>query len=133
MALASVTERTTKQVFGVCTRMMEVEFALAPTNVPPSLADYGDEALVSRSQARHVLKRFDRFREVLIDFSGVASIGQGFADEIFRVFHNANPGVTIVPVGTNAQVMRMIQHVQNAGSSPPRSPGVGMDSTKPDD
>ena len=46
---------------------------------------------VSRSEARRLLARLDQFREVILDFSRVKSIGQGFADEIFRVFASAHP------------------------------------------
>jgi hypothetical protein len=50
---------------------------------------YEGESLMSRSQARRLMNRFDRFSEVVLDFTGVNFIGQGFADEIFRVFANA--------------------------------------------
>ena len=76
----------------------------------------GNENLVSRSQARRVIQRFERFREVLLDFEGVESIGQGFADEIFRVFKNEHPAVTLTVVRAGSAVARMIQHV-SAGSS----------------
>ena len=58
--------------------------------VPVDLARYGDDNLVSRSQARRLLARVDRFRTVVLDFKGVDAIGQAFADEVFRVF----PGCT---------------------------------------
>jgi hypothetical protein len=38
-----------------------------------------------------VLARVERFRKVLLDFAGVKSIGQAFADEIFRVFAAETP------------------------------------------
>ena len=45
----------------------------------------------SRSEARRLLAGLDRFKEIELDFEGVSRIGQGFADEIFRVFANAHP------------------------------------------
>lgn len=56
------------------------------TIIPVDLAEYGSENLVSRSQAKRVLTRVDRFKEVVWDFKNVPTIGQAFADEIFRVF-----------------------------------------------
>lgn len=46
------------------------------------LLRYGDDSLVSRSQAKRLLARFDKFKVVLPDFSAVASVGQAFADEV---------------------------------------------------
>jgi hypothetical protein len=50
------------------------------------LAKYGNDQLISRSQAKRLLARIELFKIVLFDFSGVETIGQAFADEIFRVF-----------------------------------------------
>jgi hypothetical protein len=72
---------------------------------------YEGESLMSRSQAKRLMNRFDRFREVILDFSGVDFIGQGFADEIFRVFAGANPGTRLVPVHCVETVEKMIAHV----------------------
>lgn len=66
---------------------------------------------VSRSEARRLLARLDQFREVILDFSGVRSIGQGFADEIFRVFANAHPGVALKRVNVLPGIEAVIRHV----------------------
>lgn len=68
-----------------------------------------EELLMSRSQARRLITRFDRFREVILDFSGVEIIGQGFADEIFRVFANAQPHVKLCPIHCGKDVDAMIR------------------------
>lgn len=85
------------------------------THVPVRLARYGEEQLVSRSQARRVLARFERFEEVLLDFDGVNRIGQAFADEIFRVFARQHPKVEIYPIRTTPEVEAMIKHVKYGG------------------
>ncbi len=64
----------------------ESDYAFSKTHVPVRLMQYGSDNLVSRSQAKRLLSRFERFQDVLLDFSGIESIGQGFADEVFRVF-----------------------------------------------
>jgi hypothetical protein len=78
------------------------------TIVPVRLARYGDERLVSRSQAKRLLARLDRFKEVVLNFEGVELIGQAFADEVFRVYPRQNPGVHLMPVNMNEQVRRMV-------------------------
>lgn len=81
------------------------------TRIPVKLMEYEGEALLSRSQAKRLINRFDRFLEVILDFEGVTEIGQAFADEIFRVFHNDYPDVHLIPVNCSANVKRMIAHV----------------------
>jgi len=89
----------------------EDEFGFSRTHVPVRLALYGEENLVSRSQAKRVLARFNRFSEILLDFDQVEFIGQAFADEIFRVFKNSNPNTRIIPLRANANVSTMIERV----------------------
>jgi biotin operon repressor/anti-sigma regulatory factor (Ser/Thr protein kinase) len=66
---------------------------------------------VSRSEARRLLARLDQFREVILDFSRVKSIGQGFADEIFRVFATAHPETVLKRVNVAPALEAMIRHV----------------------
>jgi hypothetical protein len=66
---------------------------------------------VARSEARRLLARLDQFREVMLDFSGVKSIGQGFADEIFRVFATAHPGVALKRINVAPGIEAVIRHV----------------------
>ena len=91
------------------------EYTFDKTVVPLLLAQYEGEKLVSRSQATRVAHRFERFKRVELDFAGVAEIGQGFADELFRVFAGAHPAIRIVPVNTAPLVAQMIRRVMAAG------------------
>ncbi len=93
----------------------------AKTHVPVRLARYGDEQLVSRSQAKRVLARFDRFAEVMLDFEGVPQIGQAFADEIFRVYAIQHPEVEIVAVSAAPDVLKMIARVKADAASEAKS------------
>lgn len=81
------------------------------THIPVKLANYPGEQLVSRSQAKRILARFDQFSGVTLDFEGVDDIGQPFADEIFRVFKNSHPEIEIHHVNGNDDVKRMIDYV----------------------
>ncbi|MCD6586156.1 MAG: DUF4325 domain-containing protein [Desulfobacteraceae bacterium] len=78
------------------------------TIVPVKLMQYEGESLLSRSQAKRLIQRFDKFTEVVLDFEGVNIIGQGFADEVFRVFQNAHPKVHLNPINTNQDIDKMI-------------------------
>ena len=78
------------------------------THVPIKLGNYPGEQLVSRSQAKRILTRFEEFSEVLLDFHGVEEIGQAFADEIFRVFRNQHPDIKIIAVRAEPDVQKMI-------------------------
>lgn len=81
------------------------------TIIPISLAQYGADNLISRSQARRIIERFDRFKSIILDFKDVEMIGQSFTDEIFRVFHNKNPKIKLDYINANTDVENMIQHV----------------------
>lgn len=70
---------------------------------------------VSRSEAKRLLHGLERFREVVLDFRGVDSVGQGFADEVFRVWATAHPDVVLVPVYMNEAVAFMVERAR-AGS-----------------
>ena len=66
---------------------------------------------VTRSEAKRLVARLEQFREVTLDFSGVTSIGQGFADEVFRVFSAAHPAVILKRVNVPPAIDAVIRHV----------------------
>lgn len=72
-----------------------------------------DRDPVARSQARRLSERLNCFEEVILDFDKVDMMGQGFADELFRVYQNAHPEVTLTPVNMNEFVHRMYRHAIN--------------------
>lgn len=82
------------------------------------LAQYGGEQLVSRSQAKRLIARFDNFKTVILDFADVPEIGQAFSDEVFRVYVRAHPDVEIVPINMTAQVEGMYRRVQTVNHTP---------------
>jgi anti-sigma regulatory factor (Ser/Thr protein kinase) len=82
------------------------------TTIPVQIMQYEGDSLMSRSQAKRLINRFDRFLEVVLDFTGVPIIGQGFADEIFRVFAQAHPAIRLIPINCTETVERMIALVK---------------------
>ena len=111
MMLHNHTARTTKKIFDQYTS--GDDYGFTKTIVPVNLARYGDEQLVSRSQAKRLLARVEVFKEVIFDFSGISAIGQAFADEIFRVFKNSHPNITLHWIEANPEVMQMIGRAQS--------------------
>lgn len=107
MRLHNHTSRTVRKVFDRFASGDD-DYGFTKTVVPVKLMEYGDDNLVSRSQAKRLLTRFDRFKVVILDFSSVASVGQAFADEVFRVFSRQHPDVELVPIKANSEVKRMI-------------------------
>lgn len=112
MRLNNHTARTTKKIFSEYTS--GEDFGFTKTVVPVRLAQYGDDALVSRSQAKRLLARVDRFKTVMLDFADVKSIGQSFADEIFRVFRRQHPDIEIYGFNANTDVQQMINRAETS-------------------
>lgn len=117
MEIDRFTTRTLREVFDRYTSG-EDDYGFTKTQVPVSLAKYGDENLVSRSQAKRVVARLDRFKEVVFDFEGVSRIGQAFADEIFRVFWASNPEMHLLWINANPEVVSMIRRALDRGAPP---------------
>lgn len=108
------TARTTKKVFDDFSTAEQDGFT--KTIVPVRLSLYGDEQLVSRSQAKRLLARVDKFKTVVLDFEGVSTIGHSYADEIFRVFANANPAIQLLSINANDEVQANISQARRAAA-----------------
>lgn len=114
MSLALDSSRTTSGVFEDYMNKPD-DFGFTKTVVPMKLASLGGESLISRSQAKRLIARFDKFKVVILDFSGVAEVGQAFADELFRVYARQHPEVEITASHMTEQVERMYLRAINAG------------------
>lgn len=71
---------------------------------------YGEP--IARSQARKVVYGLEQFKQVEFDCSGIDFMGQGFADEVFRVFQNKYPDIQLEVTNANETVLGMIKHVK---------------------
>lgn len=101
-----ITERTTKEIFDEYT---SDDFVFNKTKITVHLAkDCLGHDFVSRSLAKRILMNVEKFKIIVLDFENIDNIGQGFADEVFRVFKNKNPDITIVPVNMNEEIEFMI-------------------------
>lgn len=84
-------------------------YAIDRTTLPLRLIASEDVALESRAQARRVAARLTEFKQAELDFTGIDHIGQGFADELFRVFDRNQSAVQLVVKNAGPGVNAMIE------------------------
>jgi anti-sigma regulatory factor (Ser/Thr protein kinase) len=108
-------KQTLKELFDKYTAEPD-HYGFTKTIVPVKLLEYGDDAALytSRSQAKRLIVRFEKFNYIELDFTGIDEIGQGFADEIFRVFSNQHPEISLIPTHCSTQVQNMINRAKNS-------------------
>lgn len=85
------------------------DYAFVATDLLVDLSQLEGERLISRSQAKRLLSRLEPFTRIMLDFSKVKAIGQGFVDEIFRVYPLKNAQVVIRYMNANEEVEFMIK------------------------
>jgi anti-sigma regulatory factor (Ser/Thr protein kinase)/DNA-binding transcriptional ArsR family regulator len=90
------------------------DFEFDTTRTVVKLFTYGVR-FVSRSEAKRLLETLDRFRHVIIDFAGVEAVGQGFADEVFRVWANAHPSIELRAENMSPPVAFMVDRARTVG------------------
>ncbi len=111
MKLNNHTARRKKKIFDEFSS--RDNYGFNKTVIPVRLAQYENDKLISRSQAKRVLARVELFKTVIFDFDGVFTIGQAFADEIFRVFSQAHPEMRLIELHANSEVGRMIKRARS--------------------
>ena len=107
MTLENQSDRKITEVFDMYT---DIDEGFMKTKIPVKEACISGEP-VARSQARRICNRLETFKEVILDFQDVQFMGQGFADELFRVYAVAHPEVKLCPVNMLPEVGKMIRHV----------------------
>jgi len=113
MSIALDSTRTDKEIFDKFSGGEDEDYAFNKTIIPVNMARINKENLVSRSQAKRLLVRIENFKYVFFDFENVESIGQAFADEIFRVYRKRHPDIAIAYQNTNETVRAMIKRAEN--------------------
>ncbi len=106
MKLSNYSSKRTKEIFDAYS---DEEGNFIRTRIP--LKNIFDSSPVSRSQAKRLMHRFGEFSEVILDFEGIEWMGQGFADQLFRVFRQEHPAINLLPVNMNPDVAKMYRHV----------------------
>lgn len=107
--------RTRKDLKRLFDAFSDSDYEFDKTRIMVHLSEREGEH-VSRSQARRLLFGLDGFKRIVLDFKKVKGIGQGFADEIFRVYQCGRPRVQIEPVNASSAVRFMIERALNENS-----------------
>jgi anti-sigma regulatory factor (Ser/Thr protein kinase) len=102
-------DRSEQAVFEKFTNHDTFEFS--KTHILIKLYEISKNPL-SRSEARRVMIGLNNFKEIILDFKNVDSIGQSFADEIFRVWQKNHPDIKITYINAVENVEFMIKHVE---------------------
>jgi uncharacterized protein (DUF1330 family) len=89
------------------------DFEFTKTRIRVQLFTYGTR-FISRSEARRLLVGLEKFREIVLDFKDVTDVGQGFADEVFRVWGRAHPAVKLVAENMAPPVAFMVERARHA-------------------
>ena len=100
-------KRNQKDIFDSFTNPETYKFDR--THIWVQLSKAEEENYVSRSQAKRLLAGLEKFKEVILDFKNVAAAGQGFVDEVFRVFKNNHPEIQVTYTNANDDVKFMIE------------------------
>lgn len=107
------------------------DYQFTKTSTRVALAGVGVH-LISRSEAKRIATGLDQFDHVVVDFAGVSDVGQGFADELFRVWSDAHPDVTLEPVNMDRPVAFMIERARTrAADSDPAAPASSPSAAAP--
>jgi anti-sigma regulatory factor (Ser/Thr protein kinase) len=114
MKISLASSKTLTEIFNEFADPVDNNYSFDKTVVAVKLAQYEGESLVSRSQAKRLMARVENFRSALLDFEGVQSVGQAFADEIFRVYKSAHPNVKIEPIHTSEEIKTAIHRARAA-------------------
>jgi anti-sigma regulatory factor (Ser/Thr protein kinase)/predicted transcriptional regulator len=86
-------------------------FQFSKTGVKVKLY-HQDVDYVSRSQARRILAGLEKFKTIEFDFKDVSTVGQAFADEIFRVWQTAHKDIKVTVQNTNENILLMVRRAK---------------------
>ena len=104
--------KSKKKLADIFNQYTDESFQFSKTGVKVNLyhqnVDY-----VSRSQARRILAGLEKFKTIEFDFKDVKTIGQAFADEIFRIWQSVHKDVKFIVKDANENVMIMIKRAQS--------------------
>lgn len=85
-----IKKNTRRKIKDIFDRYTGDDYEFNQNIVKINLSKY--ERLMSRSEAKRLLLGLDDYAVLDFNFQNVSEVGQGFCDEIFRVYANKNPG-----------------------------------------
>ena len=102
------TDRTLRSLFD---RFTDADLRFSKTVPRIKLFEIG-VSFVSRSEAKRLTVGLENFSDVELDFTGVVDVGQGFVDELFRVWATDHPDTTLLPIDMNDAVEFMVRRTR---------------------
>lgn len=109
----TISDQSTKELSKIFNKYTNRDYEFNTTEVLVKLYQEGEgRTFVSRSQAKRILYGLDKFQKIVLDFKNITAIGQGFADEVFRVWKNKYPKIEILTVNTCEEVLFMIERAK---------------------
>ncbi|MGI8876262.1 MAG: STAS-like domain-containing protein [Egibacteraceae bacterium] len=91
----------------VFSQFTDEDQSFTKSKVTIKLYGYGVR-FISRSEAKRVGRGLERFRVVELDFTGVEEVGQGFVDELLRVWPSGHPTTRLEPTNMSPAVAAMV-------------------------
>lgn len=110
--LDPLTDRTMRDVFAPYTTSETLAFNRSKVTI--RLFESAG-TFVSRSEAKRLAAGLEDFAEVELDFSGVEEVGQGFVDELLRVWADEHPGTRLIPTHMGTAVEMMVRRGLSTG------------------
>lgn len=103
--------KSRKNLNEIFRKYSEKAFSFDKTEVTVDLYSI-DNLYISRSQARRILSGLDKFRKIILDFKDIKTVGQAFADEVFRVWGNSHKDIDIIYKNANDNIVFMIERAK---------------------
>jgi anti-sigma regulatory factor (Ser/Thr protein kinase) len=111
--LRKTMDRSLEEVFNAYCHLDEDEIPVFDRTVFRLQLAQTEGRLISRSQAKRIMNGMERFAIVEVDFTGVENIGQGFADEMFRVWQTFHKETVVKYRSAGDKVKKIISRVNN--------------------
>ena len=125
--VSTITDRTTQEVFSEFT---DSDLAFSKTETRIRLLQHSNE-FVSRSEGRRLGEQLEPFEAITLDFEGVDGVGQGFVDELFRIWQRTHPKVQLKPVNMNSAVRLLVDRIRREVGSAPRTGSIEIEAGQP--
>ncbi len=104
--------KSKRNLSGVFKEYSDKAFSFAKTETKVSLYKI-DTDFISRSQARRIVSGLEKFKKIVLDFKDVDTVGQAFADEVFRVWQKLYPEIKIEYRNANKNIEFMVKHAKS--------------------
>lgn len=107
----AIDPRSQRRLAAIFRQYTDSSFEFSKTQVTVRLYKMGSQ-YISRSQARRIVSGLDKFKTITLDFKDIKMVGQGFADEIFRVWKLNHPDISVITKNANENIGFMINRAK---------------------